>query len=181
MLSAALAANADHPLHAAEQTVRNSNATWTVLHPNWFAQNFSEGPWRASVQQGTLALPAGDGRTAFVDADDIAAVATAALTEDRHHGRTYALTGPTAITFKEATAAITATGHKVEYVDLDPDEYTEQQVANGVPRAGAELLTRILTGIANGHADTVTDDVRQALGRPARTFAQYVATAQWNT
>lgn len=176
LLSAALASNPDHPLHTIEQTVRGSEAEWTILHPNWFAQNFSEGPWRAAVLSGVLALPAGDGRTPFIDADDIAAVATAALTTDHHQGRTYELTGPEAITFTEATNHITeATNHRVEYVAMAPADYTEQQVAKGVPRTGAELLTNILTSIANGYGGQPTTDVEQALGRPARTFKTFAS------
>lgn len=174
LLSASLASDPGHPLHGVEQTVRGSDAEWTILHPNWFAQNFSEGPWLSAVLSGTLALPAGDGRTPFIDADDIADVATAALTTADHQARTYELTGPEALTFTEAANHITeATGHRVEYVAMDPADYTEQQVAQGVPRRGAELLTNILASIANGHGGRPTTDVEQALGRPARTFKAF--------
>ncbi|MFI5696581.1 NAD(P)H-binding protein [Kribbella sp. NPDC051586] len=174
LLSASRASDPAHPLHTVEQTVRNSGAEWTILHPNWFAQNFTEGPWKDAVRRGTLALPAGDGRTPFIDADDIADVATAALTTSEHRGRTYELTGPEAITFTEATSHLTEAGnHRVEYVAVAPADYTEQQVAQGVPRAGAELLTSILASIANGYGGEPTTDVEQALGRPARTFKAF--------
>jgi uncharacterized protein YbjT (DUF2867 family) len=173
LLSAARASDPNHPLHAVEQTVRGSDAEWTILHPSWFAQNFTEGPWKNAVRSGTLALPAGDGRTPFVDAGDIADVATAALTTADHNGRTYELTGPEAITFTEATNQLTEAGLPVEYVALSPTEYTEQQVARGVPRSGAELLTSILTSIANGYGGEPTADVEQALGRPARSFKEF--------
>jgi uncharacterized protein YbjT (DUF2867 family) len=174
LLSAARASDPNHPLHAVEQTVRGSDAEWTILHPNWFAQNFTEGPWKNAVRSGTLALPAGDGRTPFIDAADIADVATAALTTADHNGRTYELTGPEAITFAEAANQLTEAGLPVEYVALSPSEYTEQQVSQGVPRSGAELLTGILTSIANGYGGEPTADVEQALGRPARTFKEFV-------
>ncbi|MFF0338145.1 NAD(P)H-binding protein [Kribbella sp. NPDC004875] len=181
LLSAARAADPDHPLHSAEQLIRDSNAEWTILHPNWFAQNFNEGPWRSAVRSGTLALPAGEGRTAFIDADDIAAVAADALTTAAHHGRTYDLTGPEAITFAEATAHITeASGRRIEYAALDAAEYTERQVAQGVPRFGAELLAGVLVSIANGEAGAPTGDVEQALGRPARSFKTFAHAADWD-
>jgi uncharacterized protein YbjT (DUF2867 family) len=173
LLSASRASDPDHPLHAVEQTVRGCDAEWTILHPNWFAQNFTEGPWKNAVRSGTLALPAGDGRTPFIDADDIADVAVAALTTADHNGRTYDLTGPEAITFTEAADQLTEAGLRVEYVALSPAEYTEQQVAQGIPRPGAELLADVLTSIANGHGGEPTADVEQALGRPARTFKAF--------
>ena len=174
LLSASRASDPTHPLHTAEQVVRSA-AEWTILHPNWFAQNFSEGPWRAAVRAGRLALPAGDGRTAFIDADDIADVAVAALTTDDHHGRTYELTGPEAIGFAEAVGCITEAGHPVEYVPIDPAAYVEEQVAQGVPRSGAELLAGILAALDGAP----TTDVQQALDRPARSFRTFVRNADW--
>ncbi|MFF4340914.1 SDR family oxidoreductase [Kitasatospora sp. NPDC001540] len=84
-------ADDSHPLKAAERAVQDSGVEWTILRPGWFAQNFSETFWRPAVLSGLLALPTGDGRTPFVDAEDIAEVAAAALTEDgdRHAGRAY--------------------------------------------------------------------------------------------
>ncbi|MGW7685640.1 NmrA family NAD(P)-binding protein [Kribbella sp. NPDC054772] len=181
LLSAARAADPAHPLHSVEQTVRGSNAAWTILHPDWFAQNFSEGAWRSAVHSGVLALPAGDGRTPFIDVDDIAAVAAGALTTSNHDGKTYELTGPEAITFAEATNHISeASGRRVEYVAMEPADYTEQHVAQGVPRSGAELLTSILVSIANGQAAEPTGDVEQALGRPARSFKTFAHAARWD-
>jgi uncharacterized protein YbjT (DUF2867 family) len=59
---------------AAERTVRESGADWTILRPDWFNQNFDECFLRPAVLAGQLALPVGETRQVFVDADDIAAV-----------------------------------------------------------------------------------------------------------
>jgi hypothetical protein len=90
-------ADDSHPLKAAEQAVRDSGIDWTILQPDWFAPNFSESFWLPGVLAGTLALPTGDGRTPFVDAEDVAEDVAAVLTEDRHSGQTYQLTGPRVI------------------------------------------------------------------------------------
>jgi uncharacterized protein YbjT (DUF2867 family) len=96
----------DERLMAAERTVRRSGADWTILRPDWFNQNFDEGFFRPAVLAGELALPLGDARQVFVDADDIAAVAAAVLTEEGHAGRSYELSGPDALTFAEAIEII---------------------------------------------------------------------------
>ena len=99
-----------------EAALRPAAVDWTILRPGWFAQNFSEGFFRDAVLAGDLRLPAGDGATSFVDADDIAAVAVAALTEDRHVGQTYELSGPRALTMAEVAAEIAAaSGRDVRY------------------------------------------------------------------
>ncbi|MES4908553.1 MULTISPECIES: NAD(P)H-binding protein [unclassified Streptomyces] len=185
LLSAPRAGEDDHPLHAAEQAVRGSGVDWTILRPNWFSQNFSEGPWLAGILNGTLALPTGDGRTPFIDAEDIAEVATAALTEDRHSTRTYELTGPRAISFGEAADLIAkATGRTIRHVDIAPEAFVERQVTAGVSPDVARLLTELLVAIGNGSGAALTDGVERALSRPPRTFESFVtetaAAGHWD-
>ncbi|WIX92168.1 NAD(P)H-binding protein [Amycolatopsis sp. DG1A-15b] len=187
LLSAGGVGEADdrHPLKAAEHAVRASGLDWTILRPDWFSQNFSEGPWVPEVLAGTLSLPAGEGRTPFIDAEDIAEVAAAALTEDRHRGRIYQLTGPRAISFGEAADLIgKATGRTIRYTDVAPEAHIESQVANGIPPDIARLLTGIFVAIRDGSAPEPTDGVERALGRPARPFEDYVtetaAAGLWN-
>lgn len=174
-----------HPLKAAEQAVRDSGVDWTILQPDWFAQNFSESFWLQGVLAGTLTLPTGDGRTPFVDAEDIAEVAAAALTEDRHSGQTYQLTGPRAIGFGEAVNLISAAACRtVRHLDVAPDAFVERMVAEGVPVGVARLLTGLLVDVRDGRGAVVSDGVERALGRPPRSFEDYVAEAaaagRWN-
>jgi len=170
-----------HPLKAAERAVRNAGVDWTILQPTWFAQNFSESFWLPGIRAGALALPTGDGRTPFVDAEDIAEVATAALTEDSHVGQTYQLTGPRAISFGEATDLIgKAADRTIRHVDIDPEVFVERQVTNGVPPDVAQLLTGLLMAIRDGRAAALGDGVQRALGRPPRSFEDYVTETAWN-
>jgi uncharacterized protein YbjT (DUF2867 family) len=178
-------ADDSHPLKAAEQAVRGSGVGWTILRPDWFSQNFSESFWLPQVLAGALSLPTGDGRTPFIDAEDIAEVAASALTEDRHSGEIYQLTGPRAISFGEAADLIgKATGRAIRHVDVDPDVFVERQVANGVPVDVARLLTGIHVAIRDGRGAAVSDGVERALGRPPRPFEDYVAetaaAGHWN-
>lgn len=169
-------AGADHPLKAAEQAVRESGISWTILRPDWFSQNFSEGPWLPGILSGTLALPTGDGRTPFIDAEDIAAIAAAALTEDRHSGEIYQLTGPRAISFGEAAEIIgDAIGRTVRHVDVEPSVFVERSVSVGVPPDVARLLAGLFVAVRDRQGSPLSDGVERALGRPARSFEDYVA------
>jgi uncharacterized protein YbjT (DUF2867 family) len=175
----------DHPLKPAEQALRGSGVDWTILRPTWFSQNFSETFWLPGVLQGTLPLPTGDGRTAFVDAEDIAEVAVSALTMDRHGGQIYELTGPRAMSFGEAADLIgKAIGRTIRHADVDPEVFIERQVANGVPPDVARLLTGLYAAIRDGRDAALSDGVERALGRPPRRFEDYVtataAAGHWN-
>lgn len=83
----------------AEKPVAEAGAEWTVVRATWFSQNFSESYLLDGVLSGRLALPVDGVPEPFVDADDIADVAVAALTEDGHAGQVYELTGPRLLTY----------------------------------------------------------------------------------
>lgn len=185
LLSAPGADVEGHPLHTTDLAVRESGVEWTVLRPNWFSQNFSEDFWQPAVRAGTLALPTGEGRVPFIDADDIADVATAALTEDHHAGQVYEMTGPRAISFSEAAALIAATtGKPLRFIDIAPEEFLQQQLSYGVPAESAERLTRLLVSISTGAHEHLHDGVERALGRAPRRFEDFVIAAAttdcWN-
>jgi uncharacterized protein YbjT (DUF2867 family) len=127
----------DNPLRAAEQAVRaaaGDRAAVTVLRPSWFMQNFTEAFFAPGVAEGQLVSPTGDGAEPFIDAEDIAAVAVAALTEAGHGGRDYDLSGPAALTMAEAAEVLSSRlGHRVEHVDPPLEQWTAGAVQNGLP------------------------------------------------
>jgi uncharacterized protein YbjT (DUF2867 family) len=170
----------------AEQAVADTGAELTVLRSTWFMQNFSEDYMLEHVLAGELRLPAGPVPTPFLDADDIADVAVAALTDDRHIGQLYELTGPRSLTFAEAAAEIAqASGRQVRYVPVSLEEHAAEAVAHGVPPEVVELLTYLFSEVMDGRNAATTDGVRRALGREPRDFSDYVraaaATGVWNS
>ncbi|TMR93111.1 NAD(P)H-binding protein [Nonomuraea basaltis] len=159
---------------ASERTVEESGLEWTVVRCSWFMQNFSEDFLLDSVREGVIALPAADVPEPFVDVDDIADVAVAALTQDGHAGKLYELTGPRLLTFTQVAQELSeATGRRISFVRVTPEEYVAAAVGQGFPRGQAESLAAMFTEILDGRNANVADGVRQALGRPARDFADF--------
>lgn len=162
----------------AEQIVLRSGVEATIVRCSWFMQNFNEGWLLEPVLSGTIALPAGDVTEPFVDVEDIADVATAALTQDGHAGKVYELTGPRLLTFAEAAAEISAAaGREVGYVSVTPEEFAAGAIAAGVPEEEAEGLNALFAEVLDGRNEHLADGVRQALGRPARDFTEYARQA----
>ena len=162
----------------AEQAVRDTGAELTVLRATWFMQNFSEDYMLDHVLSGEIRLPGGDVPTPFVDIDDLADVAVAALTDDRHIGRTYELTGPDSLTFADAAAVIAAaSGRSVRYVPVTLEQHAAELREHGVPEDVVELLTYLFDEVVDGRNAGTTDDVREVLGREPRGFAAYAAAA----
>lgn len=147
--------------------------TRTILRPTWVMQNFTDE--HLPLIDDSLIVPSGGGAEAFVDADDIAAVAVHSLLEPAaHDGATYTLTGPAALTFEDVAAVIAdVSGRPVKHVDVDQQVWIDGAVAAGVPADYAAML-RWLTGtIIDGHGATPTGDVEHVLGRPATDFATF--------
>ncbi|OLT30675.1 NmrA family transcriptional regulator [Actinomadura sp. CNU-125] len=168
-----------------EAVVRESGLRWTIVRASWFAQNFSEDYLLDPVRAGEVVLPAGDVPEPFVDADDIADVAVAALTADGHAGEIYELTGPRALTFPEAVAEIgRAAGREIAYVRVAVADYAAAAKAQGVPDEVADLLTYLFGTVLDGRNSRPADGVRRALGREPRDFADYAretaASGIWN-
>jgi len=162
----------------AEQAVRDTGADLTILRSTWFMQNFSEDYMLEHVLSGEIRLPTGEVPTPFVDADDIADVAVAALTEDGHAGQLYELTGPRSLTFAHAAAEIAeATGREVRYVPVSLEEHAAKAAEHGVPAEVIELLTYLFTEVVDGRNAATTDGVRRALGREPRDFRDYAREA----
>ena len=124
---------------------------------------------------GEVALPAGDVPEPFVDADDIADVAVAALTGRGHAGQIYEVTGPRLWTFAEAVGEIAqATGRDIRYVDVPIEAYASALNDAQLPPESVALMTYLFTEVLDGRNASVADGVKRALGRPARDFASYV-------
>lgn len=168
-----------------EQVLQKVSSQWTIVRASWFCQNFSEGAFVDLVRGGEVALPAGDVPEPFIDADDIADVVVAALTEDGHTHRLYEVTGPRLLTFAQAVEEIgRACGRELRYVQVPPDRFAAGLADQGVPDDLVGFLQYLFGEVLDGRSAHLTDGIQQALGRPPRDFADYArdaaATGVWD-
>src|SRR5918994_4804053 len=180
-----LSGRGEEEAQRAELAVQGVNAEWTIVRSSFFSQNFSESFFLEPILGGELALPVDGVAEPFVDAEDIADVAVAALTEDGHAGQLYELTGPRLLTFAEAVEEISlSSGREIRYVPISAEQFTSALSRDGVPPEVIELLTYLFTEVLDGRNAHLTDGVRRALGREPRDFANYareaVATGTWD-
>ncbi|MFI8998783.1 NAD(P)H-binding protein [Streptomyces sp. NPDC053542] len=153
---------------------------WAVLRPSWFMQNFTGAHAHADSirESGTLLTATGDGRVGFVDADDIAAVAVRALTDDRAPNADPVLTGPEALSYDEIAAVMTeVSGRPVVHRRLSHDQLCAHLAAQ-VPPEFAAMLAGMDRAIARGAEDRTTDAVQRLTGRPPHGFRE-VAEREW--
>ena len=181
-----LAGRGEEEAERAEQAVADSGADLTIVRSTWFMQNFSEGDFLPQLLGGLVTLPAGDMVEPFVDIDDLADVAVAALTEDGHVGQLYELTGPRLLTFAEAIDEISgATGREIQYAPVSVEEFAAAMATQGVPREAIEIFSFLFGEILDGRNAHITDGVQRALGREPRDFRDFArdaaAAGAWDT
>ena len=167
-----------------ERIVQDAGVEWTVVRASWFNQNFSEGEFLGMVLDGAITLPAADIPEPFVDADDIADVAVAALTEDGHNGEIYQVTGPRMLTFAEVAQEISrAAGREVQFIPIPKDSFAATIAESGAPKEIAWLLDYLFDTVLDGRNAYLCDGVQRALGREPNDFAEHArriaATGVW--
>ncbi len=162
----------------AEQVLADTGLEWAVVRASWFAQNFSEGYLLDPIREGHLALPVGEVGEPFIDVDDLADVAVAALTRTDLLGRVLEVTGPELLTFAEAVEAISAaSGRAVSFERIGLQQFSDGMAEVGVPSDVVELLTYLFAEVLDGRNQSVTGVVEEVLERPARDFTTFAAEA----
>lgn len=163
---------------ACERIVEGSGLAWTVVRAGWFAQNFSEGEFAPMVESGVIALPDVGALEPFVDVDDIAEIAAAALVDAKHDGQIYEVTGPELMSYADVAEAISAaTGRAVRYEPVEDGAFFAGLEAAGIPAGYRDLLAYLFEISRSGVNTRVTDGVERALGRPAGSFGAFAERA----
>jgi uncharacterized protein YbjT (DUF2867 family) len=159
----------------AEDILKDSGISWNIVRASWFAQNFSESFMVEGILAGELVLPADDTVEPFIDVDDIADVAVAALTQPGLRNKLFEVTGPRAMTFAQCVAEISeATSYPVKYSSVTIDVYIDALKKQGAPEDLQWLLRELFTVVFDGRNSNVMSGVEEALGRPATDFNTYV-------
>jgi uncharacterized protein YbjT (DUF2867 family) len=153
--------------------LRRQKIGHTILRPAWFMQNFSETFLRPI--DGAILVPTGAGAEAFIDAEDIAAVAATTLADpEAHAGACYSLTGPEALTVAEAAAIISdETGQTIKHIDLDRGTWIAGAIANGIPNEYGPVLRQLTETIASGDGSRPNGNVEKIIGTRPHTFRNF--------
>ena len=169
-----LSGRGEEEAQACERIIQEAGVEWTVVRSSWFMQNFSEGEFLGMVLGGTITLPAADVPEPFIDINDIADVAVAALTEEGHAGEIYEVTGPRMLTFTGLAREISqAAGREVQFVQIPKEAFTQAIAESGTPDDIAWLLNYLFETVLDGRNAYVCDGVQHALGREPVDFADY--------
>ncbi|MBL4296262.1 SDR family oxidoreductase [Vibrio fluvialis] len=163
------------PYRQVEIALENSGVPYVILRPNWFADNFHT-YWKAGIDQGVIGVPAGEGKSSFIDVRDIASSAAAALTTNRFDNQAFNLTGPEALSYAQAAQKISAAlGKPVAYQAMEEGAFCDLLKSVGVPADYAEFLTSIFYPVREGWTAGVSEAVATLTGKAPRSLDEYIA------
>jgi uncharacterized protein YbjT (DUF2867 family) len=164
------------PHHQVERYLDQRGAPWTLLRPSFFMQNLSSTHRPEILELNEILVPAGAGRTSFIDARDIAAVAARTLTEDGHLLQAYTLTGDEALSYHDAAHIFSRElGRPIHYRRPSLVRFARQMRRRGLDWPFILVMAGIYTTARLGLADQVTPETAQLLGRAPITLVQFVA------
>lgn len=160
----------------AERILIDSGLDWNIVRASWFAQNFSESFMAQGILEGELVLPAGDTPEPFIDTDDIAEVAVAALVDPSKRNRLYEVTGPELMTFQDCVDEISKQlGKEIKFTSVSIEAYLDILKSQDLPEDYQWLLNELFTVVFDGRNSNLTHGVEEATGRKPTKFADYVS------
>ena len=159
-----------------EDIVKQSGLQWTLVRASWFNQNFLEGAFRPMIDAEVIALPVGETREPFIDADDIAEVVATALSEPGHKNKLYEVTGPRLLTFEDVAKEITQANQKIiQYKHISQEEFLQQLKSSGTPEDVIDMMMYLFTEVMDGRNEYISDGVNECLGRTAKDIKDYIS------
>lgn len=176
VLMTAMGANAveSTPFRRAEFELEKSGLNYNIIRPNWFLQNFNTFWIEGILRQNKILLPAGKAKVSFIDARDIAEVATQLLILDQQGPKDFDLTGPEAVDHQQVAVALSAvSGKNITYEEISPEHLKQSLLKAGLPEDYSDFLLLIFSYLREGYSERTTDAVEKILGRPARSLKEY--------
>jgi len=160
------------------QAIPEMFGEWAVLRPTWFMQDVcGTHPYAQMIRQtGTIVTATGQARAGFIDAADIARVASAALSDAAALNTDLILTGPQALSFTEVAAILSkASGTAIRHEQVPRGELGARYAQIGVAAKAAAFVTVMDSIIASGSEDRTTASVERVTGTPPRSFEAFAA------
>jgi len=162
------------PHRRIEDHLRAEGPAWTFLRPSFFMQNLSTTHRHDIAENDEVFVPAGRGRTSFVDTRDIADVAVNVLTRAGHENRAYELTGSEALTYDEIAAILSRElGREIRYTSPSPWTFWRRMRRRGTAPGYVLVMIALYTVCRLGLAQRVTPEMAELLGRAPRTFREF--------
>ncbi|MEN3973055.1 hypothetical protein WJS89_10285 [Sphingomicrobium sp. XHP0235] len=166
--------------HAVVERYLTAASGWTILRPSFFAQNIETAYVEDIRRRDRIYVPAGKGKVAFVDARAIGEAAARCLLQPQlHYNKSYLLTGPVAVSFKQVADCLSSTlGHQIAYEPASIIGYLAHLRFAGQPWSQAMIQTALHVGLRFGQAENVSSDLGELIGKGGKSVFDYIRDRQ---
>ncbi|QIM15948.1 NmrA family NAD(P)-binding protein [Leucobacter insecticola] len=164
------------PHAAIEAWLRGAGIDWTFVRASFFHQNLSTTHVSDVRDRDAITVPAGRGATAFVDTEDVGAVAAAALLDPPgFRNRALTVTGDEALSYARIAEILSRElGRPIRYEKPGLLRYLGHARRHlDMPWGMVFVTAAIYTTARLGMADGLTDTVHEVLGRDPVSFAEF--------
>jgi uncharacterized protein YbjT (DUF2867 family) len=162
-----------------ESYIQSIGLPYTFLRASFFMQNLSTTHQPDIKSYREIFVPAGSGRTSFIDVRDIAAVAAKTLTESGHENQAYELTGDEALDYYEVAHIFTKVlGRSIIYTDPSLLLFAFRMYQRGLKPTFILIMIAIYTTTRLGLAERVTEDTKNLLQRDPMSMEKFVEDYQ---
>ncbi|MFW6270697.1 MAG: SDR family oxidoreductase [Bacillota bacterium] len=163
------------PHYRIEKYIKKENIPYTFLRPSFFMQNLSTTHQKEIKENNEIFIPAGKGKTNFIDVRDIAEVAALVLTNDNYLNRAYELTGKEALSYYEIANILSEKlGREIKYKDPSIIKFFYKKKKEGLNLGKILVMIGIYTLAKLGKADKTTDQIQNLLGKDPISFSEFV-------
>ncbi|TDJ46969.1 MAG: SDR family oxidoreductase [Gammaproteobacteria bacterium] len=158
-----------------EEHIRASGLDWTMIRPNFFMDNLL-GYGFSIKNEGSFALPMGDGVTVMMDCKDIGLAIATVLAGAGHAGRSYNLSGPELLSFHDVASQFgEVLGKPIEYLNVDPTAYREIIAPFLTSDWHADAVMHLFSEVVDGVVPPkVTTTFKELTGQDPTSFRQFV-------
>ncbi|MGD7044860.1 SDR family oxidoreductase [Jeotgalibacillus proteolyticus] len=160
-----------------EKLIKKTGIPYTFIRAGYFMQNLNDFLLQELKERQRIFVPAGKGKTSFVDARDLADIAVLALTNpSHHHNKSYVITGNEALSFYEAAERMTTILQlPIVYTDPSVKEFKQWMLSQGADPSFINIVTGIHFPTKLGLAKGISDDFEKVTGKKPSSIDQYIA------
>ncbi len=164
------------PHYDVEQACLELALPYTFVRPSFFMQNLTTTHLDEIRDEKQLMIPAGKGRTNFIDVRDIGEIMAKMFFDDSHIRRAYTVTGQTSFSYSEVAAKLSeGLGEEIRYANPGALRFIGYHRKKGRKLAMTLVMLALYTIVRLGKGDISTDTSELILGRKPRTLDDFIS------
>lgn len=165
------------PHHKIEKYIEKAGLTYCHIRPSFFMQNIS-GVHALEIKYfDRIVVPVRRALTSLIDAEDIGEITAKVLSEpEKHHNKSYPITGPQAIDYMAAAKILSEElARTITYADPRPALAKKYWIEiRGLDKGYAKIMSMLYLMTRLGAASKTTNVFKKIMGKEPRDFRQFV-------